>query len=50
MKNRKELLLQALVNSRCTHTGINRKIIQNLQYRWDKEWRSHSIYATGSRN
>ena len=62
--NRKELWLKALVNSGCTHIGIDKKIgerrkdqdgtnkqvIQDFQYRQNQEQRSYMIFTTETRN
>ena len=50
-KNRKELQLQVLVDSRCTHTGINKQLVKEERIKTEPTERSFEIFnADGTKN
>ena len=50
-KNRKELQLQVLVDSRCTHTGINKQLVKEERIKTEPMERSFEIFnADGTKN
>jgi len=51
MKNRKELRLQTLVDSRCTHTGVNKQLIKKERIKTKPMERSFEVFNTnGTKN
>ena len=50
-KNGKELRLQALVDSRCTHTGINKQLVKEERIKMEPMDRSFKVFnADGMKN
>ena len=50
-KNGKELRLQALVDSRCTHTGINKQLVKEERIKMEPIDRSFKVFnADGMKN
>ena len=50
-KNRKELWLQALVDSRCTHTGINKQLVKEERIKTEPMKRLFKVFnADGMKN
>jgi len=50
-KNRKELWLQALVDSGCTHTGIDKQLIKKKRIKIEPIKRSFKVFnADGTKN
>ena len=51
MKNRKELQLQALVDSGCTHTGINKQLVKEEKIKTELIERSFKVFnIDGTKN
>ena len=51
IKNRKELQLQVLVDSRCTHTGINKQLVKEERIKTEPMERSFEVFnADGTKN
>ena len=51
MKNGKELQLQALVDSRCTHTRINKQLVKEEKIKTEPMDRSFKVFnANGMKN
>ena len=46
IKNGKELQLQALVDSRCTHTGIDKQLVKKEKIKTESMDRSFKVFNT----